>query len=272
MIYCPQGLLFISIRMSRKPLFVANWKMGVVRRGGENLLALHMCRISDVWGKKAEIAVCPSFCSLEAVSMTLKGNHIALGAQDCFWESVGAFTGEISPLALKAIGVRYILLGHSERRLYLNESWEMINKKMKAVLSISSLIPILCVGETLLQRTQGHVEKELHAQLREAFKGIDPIQWKRVVVAYEPVWAVGSGKAVTAKECKEACTAIRSWFFQQDERAVLSRLIYGGSVDASNITSFIGPESADGVLVGGASLDAKKFSHILSTFFLRYAA
>ena len=197
--------------------------------------------------------VCPAFTALSSVAAELKGSNVKLGAQDMWHEDSGAFTGEISPIMLKDIRCEYAIIGHSERRHIIGESDELINKKVKAAVK-HGLIPILCVGETLDERESGKAKSVVKRQIAEGLKGVDG----DIVIAYEPVWAIGTGKTATPSQAEEMHAYIRGLI-----KDTKTRIIYGGSIKPENMKELMSCENIDGGLVGGASLEAKSFSEIV---------
>lgn len=219
-----------------KPLIVANWKMNPQALKGAKLL-LNSIEKETRKVTNVEIVVCPPFIYLSNFFYGRGKTMIKIGAQDCFWEEKGAFTGEISAKMLKDLGCKYVIVGHSERRRYLKETDEMINKKIKAVLKIS-LRPILCI--------------EKISQIKKGIKGIIKKDFKKIILAYEPVWAIGTGKACGIPEAKKVNLSIRKILKE-------NVLLYGGSVNSQNAGDFIKKAKFQGLLVGGASLDSKEF-------------
>ena len=238
-----------------KPIIVANWKMNPLTLVEAKKLFLG---VKKGISKKAEVVVCPPFIFLSALS------GLKLGGQNCFWEEKGAFTGEISASLLKDAGAQYVIIGHSERRQFFHETDETVNKKTKAALK-SHLTPIVCVGETLSERESKKTFKVIETQLKGGFANFGPEEMKRLVIAYEPVWAIGTGKVATPEEAQEVHAFIRkelSKIFGNDVTQHL-RILYGGSVKPDNISNLMGEGDIDGALVGGASLDANQFSEIV---------
>lgn len=211
-----------------------------------------------------EVVVCPTAVSLGAAAEALKGSTIGLGAQNAHWESEGAFTGEISVEMLEDCGCGYVILGHSERRQYFREDDEMIAKKLCKVLS-SSLTPILCIGETLEERESDRVEEVVLGQLSGALAELTESDVSRIIVAYEPVWAIGTGRTATPEVAEEVHSMIRTWLVEaySDGLADGIRILYGGSVKPANIAELMAKENIDGALVGGASLEAESFAKIV---------
>lgn len=214
---------------------------------------------------KAEVVVIPPFVDLTEVARVIKGTNILLGAQNMFWEEKGAYTGEISPVMLKEIGVTYVVIGHSERRQYFKETDEMVNKKVLSALS-HDLKPIVCVGESLSQREEGKTYDVVLTQTREALKGVSEEDITKVVIAYEPVWAIGTGKNATPQDANEVIKAIRNTIAELygKDKAEMVRIQYGGSVKPDNISGFMAESDIDGALVGGASLVAEDFAKIVN--------
>ena len=213
--------------------------------------------------KNVEIVVCPPFTSLNEVNKLIKGSNIDLGAQNMYFEEKGAFTGEISPLMLKDAGCEYVILGHSERRQCFNETNELINKKIKAALK-NKLKPILCIGETLEQREKNETMKTIENQLINCLNNINEKGMKNISVAYEPVWAIGTGKNATPQQAEEVHKFIRKLLLKIYNKNIAenTRIIYGGSVKPSNIKELMKMENINGALVGGASLDAESFGEL----------
>jgi len=205
--------------------------------------------------REFEIVVCPPFTALSEVGELLKGRNIKLGAQNVFHEDQGAFTGEVSPLMLKELGVEYVIVGHSERRRIMKEDDETINKKIKAVLA-KGMTPIFCVGETLEEREKGLTFCVVEKQVREGFYGLSKEQAKNVVIAYEPVWAIGTGRVATPYQAQEVHAFIRKLLSKMydAETANEVRILYGGSIKPGNFLGLILQEDIDGGLVGGASI------------------
>lgn len=217
----------------------------------------------DNYGR-VEVVVCPPFTALPAVSEALKWSTIRLGAQNVHWEDQGAYTGEISVSMLTGCGCQYVILGHSERRLYFHETDGYVNLKLKRVLT-TPLIPILCVGETLQQRESDRVEDIVLGQLEQGVSGLTAEALSRIIIAYEPVWAIGTGMTATPEVAEEVHAMIRDWLADvySQELSEQIRILYGGSVKADNIQELMAQLNIDGALVGGASLDAETFSRII---------
>ncbi len=248
----------------RVPLIAGNWKMN--NTIDESLdLAKSLIKFSNDFDKNREILICAPFTALYALKNVLQGSKIKLGAQNMYFEESGAYTGEISAIMLKDIGVDYVLIGHSERRQYFNESDELLNKKIKTALKFN-IKPILCVGETLEQR-EANVEKEtVKAQIINGLNDINIDCLKDIVIAYEPVWAIGTGKTATSEQANEIISYIRSVIKELYNENVSENIIiqYGGSVKGSNASEIMSQSDIDGALVGGASLKAEEFIKIIN--------
>jgi len=215
--------------------------------------------------KEIDIVVAPPFTALGAVAAVLKGSPIGLASQNVFWEERGAFTGEISTAMLKEIGCRYVIIGHSERRQYFSETDETVNKRLKAALN-ASLIPIVCIGELLAEREAEKTLAVIERQLREGLKGLSLEEMENVIIAYEPVWAIGTGKTATPDQAQEVHHFIRDLIARIFSKEVAddTRILYGGSVKPDNVDLLMAQLDIDGALVGGASLKADAFAGIVS--------
>ncbi len=246
----------------RTPIVAGNWKM--YKTVDESVALVNAMRpgLEAIGG--VEIVVCPPFLSLPNVAEALRGSAIGVGAQDMFWKDEGAYTGEVSPLMLKPY-CRYVILGHSERRQYFGETDETVNRKVKAALA-HGLIPIVCVGENLAQNEAGQTQEVVEAQVRGALDGLTADQVAGIVIAYEPVWAIGTGKPATGEGAnatiRDAVRQTVGHLFG-DEAASGVRVQYGGSVKPDNIVEFMSQPDIDGALVGGASLKAQDFVAIV---------
>lgn len=239
----------------KKPIIIANWKMNP--NSPKEAEDIFEAIKKEVRNTKAEVVICPPFAYLE----NLKG--ISLGAQNVFYEEKGAYTGEVSALMLKNLGCEYVIIGHSERRKYFDETDEIINKKIKSAMSVE-LEQIFCVGETEGQRNSGKAEETVEKQIKEGLKGISDI--KGMAIAYEPVWAIGTGNACKvddAKKMKEFIKKVISGIYGKD---VLkdARVVYGGSVNSQNAADYVKKAGYDGLLVGGASLKPEEFVKIIT--------
>ena len=246
----------------RKPVIAGNWKMHKTGEEGAIMVQKLASLVKDV--NDVEVVVCPPFTALEKTKEALKDTSIKLGAQNMHFEDNGAFTGEVSPIMLKDIGCDYVIIGHSERREYFAETNQGVNKKIKAALA-KDIIPIVCIGETLLERESGITEKVIEKQVREGFESITVSQIASIVIAYEPIWAIGTGKTASADDANDVCKFIRSLLVDifSPESAEKTRIQYGGSVKSSNISELMAKSDIDGALVGGASLTADEFSMIV---------
>ena len=214
---------------------------------------------------KAEVVIAPVFPYLSTAVELTKGTSIHVAAQNMHWEEKGAFTGEVSPAMLVDIGVTHVILGHSERRTYFNETDETVNKKTKAALA-HNLTPIVCCGETLEQREEGIMQSWIEGQIENALKGISEADIKKVVIAYEPIWAIGTGKTASAAQAEEVCAIIRKKLAALYSAAAAEdvSVLYGGSVKGGNVAELTGSADIDGGLVGGASLKADDFLAIIN--------
>ncbi|MGH7406633.1 MAG: triose-phosphate isomerase [Candidatus Methylomirabilales bacterium] len=245
--------------MARTPLVAGNWKMYKTATEGAALARELRQRLGSPEG--VEVAVCPPFPALPAVGTALRGSGIALGAQDMHWEKEGAFTGAVSAGMLLDLGCRFIILGHSERRQHFGETDAAVQRKVRAALAVR-LTPIVCVGETLTERDGGETLAVVARQVRAALEGLTGADLSRLVLAYEPVWAIGTGRTATPKEAQEVHGVIRRLVSQQGDGSA-SRILYGGSVKAENAAALLRESDIDGALVGGASLVAEQFARIV---------
>ncbi|MBS3907781.1 MAG: triose-phosphate isomerase [Syntrophaceae bacterium] len=248
--------------MKRLPFIAGNWKMN--KTVEESLDLVRGLKVSLQGIEDVEVAIAPPFTALYAVSQELKGSSIHLAGQNLFWEEKGAFTGEISPVMLKEIHCRYAIIGHSERRQYFGETDETVNRRIKAALK-QGLKVIFCVGETLEEREKGINFLVAERQIEGGLKDIGETAMQSLVVAYEPVWAIGTGKTATPRQAEEAHQFIRQKirFLYSPKIAENLRIQYGGSVTPENIKSLMAEEDIDGALVGGTSLNAESFSRIV---------
>ncbi len=246
----------------RTPILAGNWKMNKTVAEARELAQAMRDDLERIMG--VDKVLCPPFVSLAAVAEVVRGSSISVGAQNMFWEEKGAFTGEISPVMLKDL-CQYVILGHSERRQFFGETDEGVNRKVKAALA-HGLIPIVCVGENLAQNEAGETETFVSGQVRAAFAGLSAEQARRCVVAYEPIWAIGTGKAATGAGANAIIgLTVRGTLAELFGEAVAQaiRIQYGGSVTPANIAEFITQPDIDGALVGGASLKATDFVAIV---------
>ncbi len=249
----------------RTPLIAGNWKM--FKTTGEAIsLVQEIARLTEDI-KDVEVVACPPFTALKSVSTLIELDklNIKLGAQNMHWEEEGAFTGEISPLMLGDLRVEYIIVGHSERRQYFGETDEIVNEKVKSALA-HNLKPIVCVGEHLEQREKGETNKIIQAQIFGGLEGLINEMAEKIVVAYEPIWAIGTGVTATPEEANDAIRHIRALIGSMFSPIVARemRILYGGSVKPDNIDDLMNEPDIDGALVGGASLDARSFAQIVS--------
>lgn len=244
----------------RKPLIAGNWKMN---NDVEKSLELARILKSAKLNKNTDVLVCPPFTSLYSVINELKDSSIKVGAQNMYFEDKGAFTGETSPVMLKNMGVEYVIIGHSERRQYFKETDQLVNKKLKAALK-HSIKPILCLGETLEQREEKKEKEIVRNQIINDFDGIDTAD--SIIIAYEPIWAIGTGKTATSKEANEMSSFIRNVILNIYSKKISDNMIilYGGSVNAQNVSEIMNESDIDGALVGGASLKAEEFIKIVN--------
>lgn len=249
--------------MTRKPLIAANWKMYKTPTQAQEFMKTFLPLVTN--HDRDEIVVCPSYTSLSVVIAAATGSGVAVGAQNMHFAEEGAYTGEISALMLKAIGATHVILGHSERRQYFAETDETINRKLKTALQ-HGLVPIVCVGEVLAEREAGKTEEVLLRQTRGVLAGITAAEAAPIVIAYEPVWAIGTGKTATPQMASDAHTVIRGEVAKLlgQEVAGKLRILYGGSVKPDNATALMSEAEIDGALVGGASLDAQSFGKIVN--------
>jgi len=246
----------------RIPVIAGNWKM--FNTVGEALALVRDLKAQVADAQGVQIVVAPVFTAIHAVADELKGSSIAVSSQDVYWEETGAFTGEVAPLMLKDAGCTYAIIGHSERRQYFGETDETVNKKVKAALK-AGLIPIMCVGELLDEREAEKTMKVVEKQVKGGFAGLPSDDIAKTIIAYEPVWAIGTGKTATPAQAEEVHKAIRTLIaaLAGTQVAVGLRILYGGSVKADNIDVLMGQEDIDGALVGGASLKADSFARIV---------
>jgi len=245
----------------RKRLIVGNWKMNMLRKEAYELARGIAELVGDV--SYVDIAVAPPYTSLDVVYGVISNTNIGLCAQNVFWEEAGAFTGEISPYMLIDAGCKWVIVGHSERRAVLGETDEMVKRKVAASIK-AGLIPILCVGETLEQRESGKTMEVIRGQLERGLDGVELFSSDSIVIAYEPVWAIGTGRSATPYEAEEVHLFIRNVLDRVFEGiGGKIRVLYGGSVTPENIEDILSPPNIDGVLVGGASLKAESFARIV---------
>ena len=248
--------------MNRTPLIAGNWKMHGTRDEAVALARALTETIGRVPGR--EVAIAPPFTALEPVAREIAGTQIRLGAQNVHWEPKGAYTGEISTAMLREAGCTYVIIGHSERRQLFGETDETVNRRLHAVLG-AELVPIVCFGETLAERDADATAAIVERQVASAFASASSAQIARCVIAYEPVWAIGTGVTATPGQAQEVHHAIRRQLvgLASDTTAARIRILYGGSVKAANIDALMAEPDIDGALVGGASLDPAEFTRIV---------
>ena len=247
----------------RKPIIAGNWKMNKTAAEAKTLIE----ELKPLVAKsKPEVVVCVPYTDLWAVKEAIAGSKIRLGAENVAWADGGAFTGEISADMLKEIGVEYVIIGHSERRQYFGETDESVNKRLKQAL-VKGLKPIVCVGETLSEREKNRTKRVLKKQVLEGFKDVTAEDFNNIVIAYEPVWAIGTGKTATAEDANKTIGYIRSLVKKTwgAEVAKALRIQYGGSMKPSNAKELMAERNIDGGLIGGAALKAQDFAAIVNS-------
>lgn len=245
----------------RKAVIAGNWKMNKNPEETKNLLGEVAPLVANA---KCDVVACVPFLDLPAALEAAKDTNIKIGAQNCHWEESGAYTGEIAANMLTSIGVTYVIIGHSERRTYFGEMDETVNKRIRAALN-AGLTVILCVGETLEQREQGITEELVALQTKIALLGVTKEELSRVIIAYEPIWAIGTGRTATAEQAGEVCGAIRKVIaaLYDQQAAEAFTIQYGGSMNAKNADELLAQTDVDGGLIGGASLKAADFAEII---------
>ena len=243
-----------------KYIIAGNWKMNKLPSETYDFVK-EVAKATD--GAKCEVVCCTPYVCLSEAVKAAEGTHVKIGAENLHFEDKGAFTGEVSADMLKDLGVEYVIIGHSERRQYFAETDETVNLKVKKALE-KGLIPILCVGESLEEREAGITMDIIAIQIKKAFAGIEAADAKKVVIAYEPIWAIGTGKTATSEQAEEVCKAIRDLIAQLycPKCAVEYTIQYGGSMNAANAEELLGKDNIDGGLIGGASLKAEDFAKI----------
>ena len=246
----------------RRKVIAGNWKMNMLPNEAINFIEEFAPMVKNA---KHEVVLCVPYTDLFYALLNVQGTNIKIGAQNMHWEEKGAYTGEISGSMLKSIGVEYVIIGHSERRQYFAETDETVNKKIKSALAVN-LKPIVCVGETLEQREAGITEQIITAQVEKAFDGIAATDLEKIIIAYEPIWAIGTGKTATKEDANTTIMQIRKkiaeMYGQNEADGVIIQ--YGGSVKSSNAKELFEMSDIDGGLVGGASLKAEEFSKIVN--------
>lgn len=246
----------------RTPIIAGNWKMHYTVEEAVKTVEALKPLVKDA---KCEVVICPTFVCLDAVKKAAEGSNIKIGAQNVHFEEKGAFTGEVAPGMLEAMKIDYVIIGHSERRQYFNETDETVNKKLKACFA-HNLVPILCVGESLEEREANITEEVIGRQVKLDLAGLTADQVKALVIAYEPIWAIGTGKTATSEQANETIAFIRACVknLYGQEVADAIRIQYGGSVKPSTIKEQMAMSDIDGALVGGASLVAEDFAAIVN--------
>ena len=246
----------------RKPIVAGNWKMNKTVAEAQALVAALRPALADLHG--VDVVLCPPFTALAAVGAALRGTAIGLGAQTMHAEKAGAYTGEIAADMLVELGCRYVILGHSERRTYFHETDDAVNRKARAALA-AGLQPIVCVGETLGEREAGHTEAVVTMQVRGSLAQLGPDELLRTIIAYEPVWAIGTGRTATSAQAQEVHALIRRLLLDMAGGRVAAdvRIQYGGSMKPANARELMGQPDIDGGLIGGASLEAQSFLAIV---------
>jgi len=248
----------------RKPLIAGNWKMNLLAKDAVSIVEKLWSLISDV--NNVEVVICPPFIDIPAVSKIIREREmdILLGAQNMHWEESGAFTGEISPVMLLEFGISHVIIGHSERRQYFGETDQAVNRKVRSAIE-HRLVPIMCVGESLKERETGQTEMVVNGQVKRGLFELTPEQVRMMVIAYEPIWAIGTGKAAKPEDASEVSSLIRKIVSEEfgEDTADNLRILYGGSVNSKNAGSFFSSPEIDGALVGGASLNPEDFSSIV---------
>jgi len=249
--------------MSKNKIVIANWKMKLTLAESRELAKEVKEKFNNF--NEGEVVICPNFLSICEVNNIIKDSPVGLGAQDTFWEELGAYTGEVSPSMLKEAGCKYIIVGHSERRKFQMENYEMIHKEVKIVLATQGMVPVVCIGENWDERKTDRRDYVLFEQLQQALTGIEVGGEQEIIVAYEPIWAIGSGTAIEPAEADYAHKIIRLTLNDMFGEEVVEnnfKIIYGGSINKDNVVGFNGLDNIDGLLVGGASLDADEFLHV----------
>jgi len=252
--------------VTRRDLIAGNWKMNATHLEAIQMVQKLSYRLDPADHERVDVVVCPAFTALRSVQTVIEADHlrIQLGAQNVHWEESGAYTGEVSPLMLAKLGVRFVIVGHSERRQIFGEDDTVVAGKLRAVVA-AGMTPILAVGETLDQRDRGETDEVIRAQARTALRGLDGDQLGRMVVAYEPIWAIGTGHTADPETAAAAALVIRAVVSELGgpEAAAAARILYGGSVNPGNISAFMAKREIDGALVGGVSLDPDQFAAIV---------
>jgi triosephosphate isomerase len=250
----------------RRPILAANWKMHKTHLEAIQAVQKLSYLLDADDAERVEVVICPPFTALRSIETLIQSDRLPyeLGAQDVHWQDQGAFTGEVSPPMLSALGVRYVIVGHSERREHFGETDDTVSKKVRAVLK-HGMAPILCVGETLQERDTGGTEDKVRRQVRAALEGLSSASAPNLVIAYEPIWAIGTGRNAEAADAGQVIALVRETVAAvfSPPAAAAVRIQYGGSVKAGNIREFMAHPEIDGALVGGASLDPEEFALIV---------
>jgi triosephosphate isomerase len=251
---------------NRKPLMAGNWKMNHTHLEAIQVVQKLSYRLEHADYDACEVVVCPAFTALRSVQTTIDSDRIpiGLGAQDCHWEASGAFTGEVSAPMLAKLGVEYVIVGHSERRQLFGETDEVVTRKVHAVLA-AAMLPILCVGETLEEREAGSTDAKVQGQIEAALRDVDAERIAELVIAYEPIWAIGTGRNATPDDADATIGTIRATVGRLAGKPAADRvrILYGGSVKPGNIAALVAQPEIDGALVGGASLDPDEFARLV---------
>ncbi|OGC07554.1 triose-phosphate isomerase [candidate division WOR-1 bacterium RIFOXYA2_FULL_36_21] len=242
----------------RRPIIAGNWKLNKTIVEAIDLASKIKASVGNV--SDVEIVVCPAFVAIDAVSQTLTDSTIGVGAQDMYWKDSGAFTGEVSAPMIRGAGASYVIIGHSERRQYFGETDETVNKKLMTALS-HGLVPIVCIGETLEERESDKTFDVIKTQIKGALKDISESDLEKIIIAYEPVWAIGTGKTATPEQAQEVHAFIRKHLPSTISKKI--RILYGGSVNPSNIKELMKKEDIDGGLIGGAALKVEDFEKLV---------
>ncbi len=248
--------------MARTKLIAANWKMYKTPEQAREFMSAFLPMVSD--HRRDEICICPPFVDIPAVVEAAKGSLISVGGQNMFWEKEGAYTGEVSAELLKGVGCTHVIIGHSERRQYFGETDDSVNRRVKVAME-AGLTPIMCIGEVIEERDAGLTEEVLRRQFTRGLRGMSGRKAAKLVIAYEPVWAIGTGKTATPEMAEDAHSVIRAEATNVfgKEFAEMMRILYGGSVKPENASALMAQEDIDGALVGGASLKPESFAAIV---------
>ena len=251
--------------MARKPIMAGNWKMNLDHLQAIQVVQQLSYHLEEVDYDATDVVVIPAFTALRSIQTLIEGDRLpmGLGAQNCHWEESGAFTGEVSPAMLAKLKTQYVVCGHSERRTLFDESDEVVNRKVRAVIA-NGMTPIMCVGESEEQRTAGEEEAVVSSQVRAGLADVSAEQVADMVIAYEPIWAIGTGKTATSEDAQTMCATVRGVVRELYDAATADsvRVQYGGSVKPGNVRDLMAQPDIDGALVGGASLDPEDFAVI----------